>query len=93
MKAIVQERYGSPDDLELRELDKPVAGDEELWGNAGGPADLDGSGVVDFGDLLMVLDAWGPCPESRPLRRPVDDLAGNTIRDIAGGGAEPWAGS
>ena len=23
------------------------------------PNDLDGSGVTDFGDLLMVLDAWG----------------------------------
>ena len=31
------------------------------WGNAGGPEDLDGSGTVDFGDLLVVLDAWGPC--------------------------------
>ena len=30
MKAIVQERYGSPDDLELRELDKPVVGDDEV---------------------------------------------------------------
>jgi NADPH:quinone reductase-like Zn-dependent oxidoreductase len=30
MKAIFQERYGSPDDLELRELDKPVVGDDEV---------------------------------------------------------------
>ena len=30
MKAIVQERYGSPDNLELREVDKPVPGDDEL---------------------------------------------------------------
>ena len=30
MKAIVQERYGSPDDLELREVDKPVFGDDEV---------------------------------------------------------------
>jgi NADPH:quinone reductase-like Zn-dependent oxidoreductase len=29
MKAIVQQRYGSPDDLELREVDKPVVGDGE----------------------------------------------------------------
>ncbi len=65
----------------------------EAWGNPGGPEDLDDSGTVDFGDLLIVLAAWGPCPESRPLRRPVDDRAGNTIKDIAGGGAEPWAGS
>ncbi len=31
-------------------------------GNKGGPEDLDGNGVVDFGDLLIVLAAWGPCP-------------------------------
>jgi len=30
MKAIVQERYGSPDDLELREVDTPVVGDDEV---------------------------------------------------------------
>lgn len=30
MKAVVQERYGSSDDLELREVDAPVAGDDEV---------------------------------------------------------------
>jgi NADPH:quinone reductase-like Zn-dependent oxidoreductase len=30
MKAIVQSRYGSPDVLELREVDPPVAGDDEM---------------------------------------------------------------
>jgi NADPH:quinone reductase-like Zn-dependent oxidoreductase len=30
MKAIVQERYGSPDDLELREVDMPAVGDDEV---------------------------------------------------------------
>ena len=25
------------------------------------PADIDGSGAVYFGDLLIVLDSWGPC--------------------------------
>src|SRR2546427_12068931 len=30
MKAIVQERYGSPDVLELRDIDKPVIGDTEV---------------------------------------------------------------
>jgi NADPH:quinone reductase-like Zn-dependent oxidoreductase len=30
MKAVVQEKYGSPDDLELREVDTPVAGDDEV---------------------------------------------------------------
>lgn len=30
MKAIVQERYGSLDDLEVREVEKPVPGDDEV---------------------------------------------------------------
>ena len=30
-------------------------------GNEGGPEDLDGNGIVDFGDPLIVLAAWGPC--------------------------------
>ena len=30
MKAIVQEHYGSPDGLELREVDTPVVGDDEV---------------------------------------------------------------
>ncbi len=30
MKAIVQEKYGSPDDLEFREVDKPPIGDDEV---------------------------------------------------------------
>ncbi len=30
MKAIVQEKYGSHDDLELREVDKPAVGDDEV---------------------------------------------------------------
>jgi NADPH:quinone reductase-like Zn-dependent oxidoreductase len=30
MKAIVQDRYGSPDVLQLREVDTPVIGDDEV---------------------------------------------------------------
>ena len=30
MKAIVQERYGSPDLLELREIDRPVVGADDV---------------------------------------------------------------
>ncbi|MEE8493977.1 MAG: alcohol dehydrogenase catalytic domain-containing protein [Nitrospirales bacterium] len=30
MKATVQERYGSPDDLELREVEKPAVGDDDV---------------------------------------------------------------
>jgi len=31
------------------------------WGEAGGPADIDGSGLVDGLDLALVLAGWGPC--------------------------------
>jgi len=30
LKAIVQDAYGSPDVLELRDIDKPVVGDDDL---------------------------------------------------------------
>lgn len=30
MKAIVQDRYGSPDVLELRDIDRPEIGDDEV---------------------------------------------------------------
>jgi NADPH:quinone reductase-like Zn-dependent oxidoreductase len=30
MKAIIQDRYGSPDVLQLREIDRPVVGDDEV---------------------------------------------------------------
>ena len=30
MKAIVQDRYGSPDDLELREVEEPIVGENEV---------------------------------------------------------------
>ena len=29
-------------------------------------ADLDGSGDVGFGDLLILLGSWGPCPPACP---------------------------
>jgi hypothetical protein len=31
------------------------------WGNTGGPADINGDGIVDVLDLSEVLGAWGPC--------------------------------
>jgi hypothetical protein len=38
--------------------------------------DIDGDGIVGFGDLLLVLSTWGPCPD------PPDPCAG----DIDGNG-------
>lgn len=41
----------------------------ELWATilAGSiPGDIDGDGVVDVTDLLVLLAAWGPCPKPCP---------------------------
>ena len=52
----------------LGDLDGGVVDFEDLLrvfdacGNRGGPEDLDGSGFVDFGDILIILAAWGACP-------------------------------
>jgi uncharacterized Ntn-hydrolase superfamily protein len=35
------------------------------------PGDVDGNGTIDFGDVLAVLAAWGPCP-SAPAGCPAD---------------------
>ena len=47
---------------------------------AGGPpcpADLDGNGDVDFGDILAVLSVWGDCPGCP------EDLDGSGVVDFA----------
>ncbi len=44
------------------------------------PGDVDGDGVVGFGDLLAVLSAWGDCPESKPCPA---DLDGDRDVDFA----------
>ena len=31
------------------------------WGNVGGREDVDRSGLVDVGEIVAVLGAWGPC--------------------------------
>jgi hypothetical protein len=33
-----------------------------MMGDAGSPADLDGSGAVDFADISLMLLDFGPCP-------------------------------
>ena len=48
-----------------------VAGDGRIFENTCSPnscirADVDGSGSVDFPDLLAVLTAWGPCEDVCP---------------------------
>ena len=32
-----------------------------LWGADEPGADIDGDGIVAFGDVLEVLASWGPC--------------------------------
>ncbi|MCP3903959.1 MAG: hypothetical protein GY715_10030, partial [Planctomycetes bacterium] len=41
------------------------------------PADLDGSGDVGFGDILVIIGAWGPCGGC------AEDLNGNGVVDFA----------
>ena len=54
--------------------------DAALTGEPPCPADLNGSGDVDFDDLLLLLSAWGPCP---PQPDCPEDLDGNGAVDFA----------
>jgi NADPH:quinone reductase-like Zn-dependent oxidoreductase len=45
MKAIVRDTYGSPDVVELREVDKPVAGADDVLLRCTGPASIKASGT------------------------------------------------
>ena len=36
------------------------------------PNDIDGSGEVDFGDIVVLLNAWGPCPKTGGCEADVD---------------------
>lgn len=41
------------------------SGDPDVYTNVitlGVPNDLDGDGVIGFGDIVVLLSAWGPCP-------------------------------
>ncbi|MHC4081150.1 MAG: hypothetical protein ACYS15_02995 [Planctomycetota bacterium] len=45
------------------------------------PGDLDGDGVVGINDFLLLLAAWGPCPEPCPPSCPAD-LDGDCVVSI-----------
>ena len=67
-KTIAQTPFASvqdPEKLAIERLRVPDGNGNqrnELFPLQIGFRDLDGSGVVGFGDLLTVLSAWGPCP-------------------------------
>jgi len=44
------------------------------------PGDVDGNGVVDVQDLVLVIVNWGPCPELGPC---TGDLDGNDFVDVS----------
>lgn len=44
------------------------------------PGDLNGDGVVNTSDLMLLLEAWGPCPD--PENCPAD-LNGDHVVDTA----------
>jgi Tol biopolymer transport system component len=49
------------------------------WTSPGNPADLNGDGVVDVLDLLILLDAWGECKECKDCAA---DINGDCAVDV-----------
>jgi NADPH:quinone reductase-like Zn-dependent oxidoreductase len=74
MKAIVQDKYGSPDVLELREIDKPAIGDRDVLVRVRAAAVHPGDYFVMTGVPHIVRLALG-------LRKPRNAIPG---RDVAG---------
>jgi uncharacterized membrane protein len=46
------------------------------------PIDLDGDGAVAFGDLIIVLGAWGPCPAGSACPADLDASGSVGIADL-----------
>jgi len=55
-----------------------VWSDPDVSPKCAGPYDLNCDGEVDFADLLILLAAWGPCPDECPA-----DFNGDGIVDFA----------
>ena len=50
----------------------------------GNPADVNGDGVVNVEDLVLVLLAWGPCPPPpAPCPADVNGNGGVNVQDLA----------
>src|SRR5436309_10602458 len=74
MKAIVQDRYGSPDVLQLRDIDKPVVKDDEVLVRVRAAA-------VNIGDWHLLRGVPYVMRLGIGLRRPRREIPG---LDIAG---------
>src|SRR6476646_5591911 len=74
MKAIVQDHYGSPDVLELRDIDKPVVKDDEVLVRVHAAA-------VNIGDWHLLRGVPYVMRLGIGLRKPRREIPG---RDIAG---------
>jgi NADPH:quinone reductase-like Zn-dependent oxidoreductase len=75
MKAIVQARYGSPADLELREVGKPAAGDDEVLVRVRAASlHPDVWHVVSGRPYVLRLMGAGVCKPKNPI--PGTDMAG-----------------
>ena len=88
MKAIVQDEYGSPDVLELRDIDKPQIGDDEvlLRVHAAG-VDRSVWHIMTGLPYLMRIGGYG-------LRAPKNPVLGMEVAGGGGGGrqeCEPFA--
>src|SRR5919201_4305467 len=79
MKAIVQERYGSPDGLRLRELEKPAVGDHEVLVRIRA-ASVNAADWHLLGRIPNYIGVF--IARKRPSRRRGADLAGQV--DIVG---------
>jgi hypothetical protein len=55
---------GIPDEIEVAEGFTADDDGDGIPDECECPADIDGSGAVGFGDLLILLASWGPCPTS-----------------------------
>ena len=84
MKAIVQDKYGSPDVLELREVDKPVVKDDEVLVRVRAAA-------VNIGDWHLLRGVPYVMRTVFGLRRPRREIPGLDIAgqvEAAGSGVE-----
>src|SRR4028119_465902 len=84
MKTIVQDEYGSPDVLELRDIDKPEIAEEEVLVRVHAAGVNPGDWAITSGLPYIARPAYG-------LRRPKNavrgtDVAG-TVEAVGAGGA------